>query len=245
MFFLYDTIHLMESKFIVVALGGSLIVPHSGKINVIFLKKFRGFILRFVKRGRKFIIIAGGGKTARSYQQAAAQIGKLSFEDMDWLGIHSTRLNAHLLRTIFRKWAHPVIIDNPHKRIRDIQRYPLIIASGWKPGWSTDYIAVLLAKRFRLKKILDAGNIPYVFTADHRKHKKGAKPIFKMTWNAYKKLVGSRWRPGMSSPIDPVAAKKAHRENIEAIIFLGTDLRNFRNILEGKKFRGTIIRNVV
>jgi hypothetical protein len=31
-------------------------------------------------------------------------------EDLDWLGVHATRLNAHLFRTIFRDLAHPVIL---------------------------------------------------------------------------------------------------------------------------------------
>jgi len=230
-------------RYTIVALGGSLIVSASGKINTAFLKRFRAFILRFVRRGYKFVIVAGGGKTARTYQKAAQKIGKLSFEDTDWLGIHATRMNAHLLRTIFRKWAYPVVLNNPNKKlIPASSKYPIVIASGWKPGWSTDYIAVLLAKRFRARQILDAGNIPYVFTKDYTKYR-NVKPILKMTWWEYQKLVGSRWVPGLSSPIDPIAAKEARKSNIEAIIFLGTDLKNFRNILEKKRFRGTIISN--
>lgn len=234
----------MGRKFFIIALGGSLIAPQPGEINTAFLKKFRTLILRFVRRGYRFIIVAGGGKTARMYQQSAAKIGRLSFEDSDWLGIHATRLNAHLLRTIFRKWACPIVIDNPTKKYpqSDILKYPLVIASGWKPGWSTDYIAVLLAKRFRVKKILDAGNIPYVFTRDNKKYK-NAKPISKITWREYQKLVGSRWIPGLSSPIDPIAAKEARKLNIAAIVFLGTNLKNFQNILKGERFQGTIINN--
>lgn len=236
----------MKSKPSIIALGGSLIVPAPGKINTAFLKRFRGFILKFVRQGYRFVIVAGGGKTARTYQQAAGKIGKLSFEDADWLGIHATRMNAHLLRTIFRKWAHAVVLDNPNKKLNraTLKKYPILIASGWKPGWSTDYIAVLLAKRFGAKQILDAGNIPYVFTNDHRRYQ-NAKPIRKMTWRAYQKLVGSRWIPGMSSPIDPVAAKEARKSQINAVVFLGTDFKNFRNILEGKKFRGTTITNTI
>jgi uridylate kinase len=235
-----------RKAFSVIGLGGSLIVPASGNINILFLKQFRRFILEFVRRGERFIIVVGGGRVARTYQQAAKRIGKLSFDDADWLGIHATRMNAHLLRTIFRKWACPVVLDNPHKKLnkRILSKYPIVIAAGWKPGWSTDYIAVLLAKRFRVKQILDAGNIPFVYTRDKMKYK-NAKPILQITWREYQKLVGRKWTPGMSSPIDPVAASEARKSNIDAVVFLGTDLQNFRNILEGKTFRGTRIGNEV
>ena len=48
---------------IVISLGGSLIVPE--EIDVEFLKKFRDLILAQVEKGKKFVIITGGGKTCR------------------------------------------------------------------------------------------------------------------------------------------------------------------------------------
>jgi uridylate kinase len=156
---------MRNSKTIIIALGGSIIIPSAGKINIRFLKRFRKLILKFVKsRGYRFIIVAGGGKVTRIYQRAAAKITKVSFEDQDWIGIHATRLNAHLLRTVFKKEAYPTVLDNPQKPIRG--NFPIVIAAGWRPGWSTDYISVLLAKRFKIKKIIDAGNIPFVYNKD-------------------------------------------------------------------------------
>ena len=38
-------------------------------------------------------------------------MSRVTDEDKDWIGIHATRLNAHLLRTIFRDVADPVVID--------------------------------------------------------------------------------------------------------------------------------------
>jgi len=66
-----------------------------------------------VKDGHRFIIIAGGGKTARRYQDAVLEVAHLDNEDLDWIGIHATRLNGHLLRTIFKTQAHSVMITNP------------------------------------------------------------------------------------------------------------------------------------
>jgi len=231
--------HMENSKTIIVALGGSVIIPSPGKINVRFLKKFRKLILKFVKRGCHFIIVTGGGKVCRTYQKAAAKIIKeLPEEDIDWLGIHATRINAHLLRTIFRGKAYPVVLDNPKKLIKG--NWPILIAAGWRPGWSTDYISVLLAKRFKITEIIDAGNIPFVYNKDFLKYK-NAVAIKKISWKNYRKLVGSKWTPGLSAPIDPIAAKEAQKLKIRAIIIRGTDLKNFESLLSGKKFRGTII----
>lgn len=231
---------MKKKKLIIIALGGSIIVPAPGKIDTIFLKKFRKFILKFIKKGYKFIIIAGGGKVCRTYQAAASKIVKLPYEDQDWIGIHATRINAHLLRTIFRDKAYPIVLDNPHKPLKT-QR-SIIIAAGWRPGWSTDYIAVLLAKRFKAREIIDAGNIPFVFDRDINRYKK-AKSIKKISWKDYQKLVGRTWIPGLPAPIDPIAAKLAKKLNIRAAVVKGTDLKNLRNVLGGKKFKGTIIDN--
>jgi uridylate kinase len=106
---------MISDEIIVVSLGGSLIAPKDG-IDSVFLKKFRELIISLIKKGKKFVIITGGGNTARVYQQAANKVTVLTKDDQDWLGVHSTRLNAHLIKTIFRKYAHPRINKNPAPR---------------------------------------------------------------------------------------------------------------------------------
>jgi len=229
---------MASSKTILIALGGSIICPRPGKINTTFLKNFKKLILKFIRKDFRFIIVAGGGKICRLYQKAAAKIVKLPDEDVDWLGIHATRLNAHLLRTVFRELAYPVVLDEPKKPVKN--NWQILVAAGWKPGWSTDYIAVLLAKRFKVKKIIDAGNIPFVYNKDLLKYK-NACPIKKISWQNYQKLVGPKWIPGLSAPIDPIAAKLARKLKIPALIVKGTELKNLEKVILGQKFRGTII----
>src|SRR5438128_1378415 len=125
----------MNNRYIV-SLGGSLIVPDEVDVN--FLGQFKQLIEQRIKSGDKFVIITGGGRTSRRYSEAAKKLGDLDADDLDWLGIHSTRLNAHLMRTIFRKLAHPRIITNPTKP--ESAREPIIVAAGYRPGWSTDYV---------------------------------------------------------------------------------------------------------
>ncbi len=225
-------------KTVVISLGGSVMVP--GKIQVEFLKDFKRLVLKFLKKGYVFVIVSGGGNVCREYQKAAGKISRLTDEDKDWLGIHATRLNAHLLRTIFKKESYPVVLDSPFKQISG-KKYRLFIASGWRPGWSTDYDAVLLADRFKTDKVINATNIPYVYDKDIAKHK-NAKPIKEICWKDYRKLIGSKWRPGMNSPLDPVASKAASKLKMTVVVAKGTDLKNLERIIKGEKFKGTVIK---
>jgi len=222
---------------IVISLGGSVMVPD--EIDVSFLKKFRNLILEYVKRGQRFIIIVGGGKICRRYQRAAREVAKLADVDVDWLGIHSTRLNAHLLRTIFRSHAYAKIISNPNDINTRISK-PIIIGAGFRPGSSTDYRAVQLAHAYGAKTILNLSNISWVYTKDPHKYKT-AKKLENMTWKEFRKLVGNDWDPGANIPFDPVASKWADAWGLRVVISRGTDIANTQKILDGKKARGTII----
>jgi uridylate kinase len=227
----------IEEKLFVIALGGSAVYP--GKIDVEFLKKFRDFIFKKINAGYKFAIIIGGGKLCRQFQSAAAEIANLANEDKDWIGIHSTRLNAHLLRTIFREVAHPVLFKKRF-RIKDFDGYSVIIGAGWEPGWSTDYIAIQIAIDLGIRNILILGKPDYVYTADFEKDP-NARPFDKISWVDYMKLIPAEWNPGMSSPVDPVAARLAAKEKLKVIVANAKDLENVENILEDKEFKGTIL----
>ena len=224
-------------KRIVISLGGSLALPNEIDIN--FLKKFKRFIERYVRFGFCFVIVVGGGSVARKYQKAAQKIGALTRDDLDWLGIHATRLNAHLLRTVFKRIAHSHVVTDPTKK--EGGNYSVIIASGWKPGWSTDYDSVLLAKTFGAKTILNLSNISYVYSRDPKKNK-NAKPLKNLLWKDFRKIVGNRWDPGANLPFDPVASKLAERFKFRVIILNGKNLKNVSQCIAGKSFIGTEIK---
>ena len=52
-----------QEKTIIISVGGSMIVPND--IDTVFLTQFKTLILDYVSRGFRFVLIAGGGKTAR------------------------------------------------------------------------------------------------------------------------------------------------------------------------------------
>jgi len=223
-------------KCVVVALGGSIVYPES--IDTQFIKNFRTLIRKFLKKKFQFVIVVGGGRLSRVFQDAAHKISRINDEDKDWIGIHATRLNAHLLRTVFRDVAEPVIFDGRHKMKK--LRCPLTIASGWRPGWSTDYVAVRLAADFGAKKVIVAGKPAFVYDKDPHTFK-DARAIENLSWKEYRKLIPPMWKPGLHAPVDPVAARLGEKEGIKAIIVNGKDLKNFENLLNGKEFRGTVI----
>ncbi|MBI5793479.1 UMP kinase [Candidatus Uhrbacteria bacterium] len=228
----------LKPSTLVISVGGSLVVPN-GNIDVAFLKDFRELIHKHVKLGWRFVVVVGGGGTARHYQEAARDVGKLTRDDLDWLGIHSTRLNGHLVRTVLRDVAHPVMIKDPTGSFHHWTK-PVLVAAGWKPGWSTDYVATRLAKRLKSKLVVNLSNIDYVYNKDPRKHK-DAEVICNITWKEFRKMVGNEWDPGMNVPFDPVASRLAHHSKISVAILNGKNISNLDGLLEGERFVGTVI----
>lgn len=225
----------------VLSLGGSLVVPNGG-IDTEYLKAFNRFIRNQISsKKRRFFIVVGGGTVARHYRDAGeAVIGhKVTEIDLDWLGIHATRMNAQLIRTIFQDISHPHVIKH-YEIIRKVEE-PVVVAAGWKPGWSTDYDAVVLCQDYGVKEAINLSNIDQVYTKDPRKFP-DAKPITKISWREFRKLTGDKWIPGMNLPFDPVAAKLAAELGVTVKILNGKNLDNLAKALDGKAFFGTTIQ---
>jgi uridylate kinase len=223
---------------VVMSVGGSLIVPD--QIDTNFLSTFKKFIDDETALGRRFIIIAGGGRTARRYQDAASDVTDLTPDDLDWMGIHATRLNGHLLRTIFRDSAYKVMITNPDEILDVSKDEKVIIASGYRPGCSTDLRAVQIAERVGAKKVINLSNIDYVYTDDPRKNPE-ATIIKNISWSDFRAMIPSDWDPGMSAPFDPIAAKEADEKNIEVAVINGNKPESLIDYLHGDEFIGTKI----
>lgn len=231
-----------DKKTCIISLGGSIIVPDN--VDWEYLISFRDMITAQIEKGWKFIIITGGGKTARRYIEAIERADPdVPDADKDWLGIHATRLNAHCVRALFRSVAHPRINTNPN----DLEDFyhsdkSVYIAAGWRPGFSTDYDATLLAKYLDVPRIANFSNTDYVYDSDPKKNP-DAKKIERITWEDFRKLVGSSWEPGLNAPFDPVASKLAQVIGLEVAVMNGRDIENFRLYLAGESFKGTLITN--
>lgn len=229
-----------DNNTFVLSLGGSLVVPNGG-IDTRFLIAFNKFIRHQISsKKRRFFIVVGGGATTRHYQAAAqAVFGKIENDDIDWIGIHATRLNAHLLRVIFKDIAHSHVLK--HYEIIRKTDDQVVIAGGWKPGWSTDYCAITVCQDYGITKIVNMTNIDKVYDKDPNKFS-DAKPIDTISWNAYRKMAGNTWVPGMNLPFDPIASKLAQELGVTVKILNGKNLDNLAKALDGKAFVGTTIQ---
>lgn len=224
---------------IVISVDGKLIVPE--KINVEFLAKFKEFIIKeLATNNRSFILIAGGGMVSRAYQTAAQSVVDLDDTDLDWLGIHATRLNGHLLGTILRGTAYPIIFTNPD----DVQDTPrdskVIIAAGYRPGISTDLEAVKMAIVTDAKKVINLSIDGFIYTKNPKTHT-DAESISSISWSEFLKIVPDTWNPNLSTPFDPVAARLANENSIEVAQISGQDFSQLENYLANKPFLGTQI----
>ncbi len=224
------------SEMIVLSLGGSLIYPK--EIDVVYLKKFCALILQQIQKGKQFGIICGGGAICREYINKANQIVPLQPLQNDIIGIATTRANGQLVRELFSNEAYEEVIIDYSQKIKTDKH--IIIGAGWLPGCSTDKDAVLMAKMFDAKTVINLTNVDYVYDKDPRKFSV-AKPIKKASWKEFKKIVGGEWKAGMNLPFDPVAAALAEKEKMKVIILHGLNLPNLENCLEGTGFIGTVI----
>jgi len=221
----------------VLSVGGSLVIPDD-KVNTSFLKKLKELIKELTKKGHCFALTVGGGSTCRKYQRAAKKL-RVKKEDLDWIGIASTKLNAELVRSVLKNLAKEKIYDDPVKAGKNFGK-KVVVCSGSVPGGSTDMDAVILARAASVKEVINLTNIDYVY--DKNPKLRGAKPLKELTWKEMKKIIGGKWVPGMNAPFDPIASKYAEKHGITVKILKGDNFKNLSKCLNNKKFRGTTIK---
>ncbi|OGH68834.1 MAG: hypothetical protein A3I29_01535 [Candidatus Magasanikbacteria bacterium RIFCSPLOWO2_02_FULL_44_11] len=228
----------MQSGFNVISVGGSIIIPQTG-FDSQFLKQFRDLIIKQVKSGKKFILVIGGGATARQYQAAAKNVGIIDREELDYIGIAATVLNANFVKRLFGDLAYAEVVTNPTKKVKTSK--PIIIAAGWKPGCSTDTDAVLMAKTYDAKAMYNLSNIDYVYTSDPKTNPTAEK-IMTISWRDFRKIIGDEWNPGANLPFDPIAAKTAEKLKLTVGFVRGDNLVEVEQALSFGQFNGTTIR---
>lgn len=223
----------------VISLGGSIVAP--SEVDASFLKDFRALTRKMLEKDatRRFIFVVGGGGPARAWQEAYRNICPgIKNEEADWIGIMATRLNAQLVKAIMGDWCLDEVVTDPSQAGSFSGR--VLVAAGWKPGFSSDYDAVLLAGRFGAETVINLSNIERVYTDDPKKNPE-AKPIDAISWKDFRAMVGEEWVPGKNVPFDPVASRRAAETGLKVICAAGRNLQNLALILDGKPFIGTLI----
>ncbi len=239
----------------VLSVGGSIIAPDSPDVK--FLSEFSKMAAQWLEENpdSRLILVAGGGAPARVYQNAYRDVAKTYSDSQknvlgfateadtnyacDWLGIMATRLNAQILKTVFGPLCPQDVVTDP-TCVNEFKG-KVLVAAGWKPGFSTDNDAVLLAEKFNADTVVNLSNIEKVYTDDPRKNP-DAKPIDQISWSEFRKMVGDEWVPGKNCPFDPIASKKAQELNLTVICAAGKNIENIKAILDGKAYIGSTIK---
>ncbi len=228
---------MSNDRKLIISLGGSIVVPN--EINIGFLKQFKRFILQILSNYQRLIVVVGGGYTNKKYNFAVKKLTKnCPNNELDWLGIKITKINAELVRLIFGEMAHKNVVANPHTKIKTDKK--IIIASGWRPGCSTDKNAVWWAKNINADLVINLTDINHVYDSDPSKNPK-AKPLKKISWSDYRKIIPKDWTPRLNTPFDPIASRLAQRNHLRVGVLNGHNLKNLKRFLKGKKFIGTLI----
>lgn len=229
----------MKGQTKVISVGGSIINPPEG-FDRTFLRAFRSLIRAEVKKGTRFVLVIGGGATARTYQLGLKNAcGQMTNTHLDLMGIAATKINAEFIRLFFRDLAYGDVVVDPTHKVNTAKK--VIIASGWKPGSSSDKSAVLLAKTYGATEVINLSNINYVYDKDPNKYK-GAKKIEAIDWKTFRKeIVGNTWVPGKNVPFDPTASRIAEKLKLRVSILNGTDLAEVKKSVQGKPFKGTVV----
>jgi uridylate kinase len=222
---------------IVVKIGGTIFYPNH--INIALLRDLRIAIGGHI-HNTQFIVVVGGGKGARLYQNAIKECLLDHGHDvpdidkkLDLIGIDVTKLNAQMFGHIFGAR----VLNSIDDAITDDDE--VVIASGYEPGHSTDYDAMYLARKWQADKVIVLSNITQIHTADPNTDP-NAEPLDEISWKDLKKMVGTDWSPGSNVPMDTTAVDIGLDSDIE-VVFAGRHMDNFERILDGEEYIGTRI----
>ena len=231
----------MAKKVVIISLGGSLIIPN--KINTEFLNQFKKILIKN-QRKYKFIVVCGGGKTARTYIEGLENQKITSKKKQilqSYLGIASTRLNARLMTYFFGEDTHQGI---PHdmKQIGKLLRKNNIVFCGalrYSINQTSDSTSAKLARHFRTQ-FINLTNVKGLYTKNPKKFR-SAEFIPEISHKDFlKKAKQIPFKPGQHFILDQKAAKIIKKYSITTFI-IGQDMKQLDNLLNKKHFIGTRI----
>jgi uridylate kinase len=226
-------------KIVVISLGGSLIIPN--KIDTEKLLELRKILLKHQRKYR-FVVVCGGGNTARNY------IKGLEIKDMkrkeyfqSLLGIASTRLNARFLTYFFEQDANKGI-PSDMKEVGNLIRVHNIVFCGalrYAPAQTSDTTSAKLANYFN-SPFINLTNVRGLYDKNPKKFR-SAKFIPTISHKNFLKMAKElKFTPGQHFVLDQKAAGIIKKYEIPTYI-LGPDLNNLDRLLSEKHFIGTVI----
>lgn len=219
----------------VMSLGGSVIVPNEVDIN--YLKKFNRIIRKY-SENNKFVIVTGGGSTARKYIKPLEKV-RLDEKTIGLIGIAATRLNANLVKSIMKVNTNP----RTNKDIINLLKKNNIVITGalnFLPETTTDGICAQIAHDIKADLFINITNIKGLYNKNPLTNK-DAKFIPRISYKDFNRMVQRiKYKTGQHYILDQRASELIMRYKIKTII-IGSNVKNLENVLTKRKFVGTII----
>ncbi len=226
----------MKQKLWVISLGGSRIVPDD--VDYKFLEDFKELISSH--KSHKFVVITGGGSTARRYIEALRKLGKKT-KSQSMSGIAVTRFHAGFMSRFFGKPANEIVPRNMRK-VKNLLNKNQIVFCGalrYEEKNTSDGTAANLAAHLGCP-FINLTNVKGLYTSNPVKNKK-AKFIKNISWREFNQRAKKiKYKAGQHFVLDQNAAKIIKDEKIPTYI-IGS-LLDMGNIIQGKNFRGTLVK---
>lgn len=227
----------MKKRVIVLSLGGSQIIPN--EINYPYLKEFKKELLMLSKKF-KFVVVCGGGNIARKYINALNR-ENISEKFQGYSGISATRSNARFMNYFFNIDPSIGIPETMDTLEKYITKKDIIFcgALSYKANRTSDTTAAEVASHFKTI-FINITNVKGLYDKNPIEHK-DAKMISEISWKDFyvvAKKIG--FKPGQHFALDVTAAKIIKKNKIPTYI-IGKNVKHIGNIINGKKFSGTII----
>ncbi len=226
----------MEKEVWIISLGGSRIVP--GKVDINFLKEFKRLIDSHPSK--KFVVVTGGGKTARVYAGAIKKIGK-NTKEQSLVGIAITRFHAQYLMKFFGKEANHILPRTMKKVAAQLEKNKIVLCGALRYGakQTSDSVGAKLAAHLKCS-FINLTNIKGLYTSNPKTNK-SAKFINKISWKDFNKRASAiKYSAGQHFVLDQTGAKVIMQKKVPTYI-VGS-LKQIDNILKKKKFIGTLIK---
>jgi uridylate kinase len=224
-------------KTLVLSVGGSVFIGEKPKTTII--AKFCETINVLIDEGYAFVLVIGGGKTARQYQVSAKTLGANNFE-LDEVGIMATKINALLFTyNIHTAWKDVLSDIKMARKTLSFGRIPIF--AGTIPGQTTDAVAASIAEYLNCD-FVNLSNVNGIYASDPNKVV-GTKMFTELTHTKMVSLLkASASKPGAHTFIDPMAANILSRSKIRSFFINGSDLENFKSLVRGQDYKGTIVQ---
>ncbi len=220
-----------------VSLGGSVIVPDDN--DDAFLKRFSEMISSLCDRYQIYLV-CGGGKIARYYIKVGRNLG-LPENDLDEMGILSTRINATLVAFSLGEKFVGKVPEDILEAHRLEKKGKVVVMGGTVPGHTTDAVSAMLAKEVRAARIINGTSVDAAYTADPRKFP-DAERLSRITHQQLYELVNVGLHgAGPSNVFDRLGAQVARDSHIDICIVDGRDLNEMRAAIEGNPIKGTVV----